>query len=272
MSTSANREGSSTQPARLTPPRTINVRVTTLNHRDDSFGRTAGSMWNSTVRDAFREANRILSPFGLAVVMTNRSDMAVVPSRRYLTADIRQQARRGNLDYSWCQRMRHEAGVASYYGARREGYNLPHLLSREYFVDIAEVVATVRTPIGVASSEALRILALNRAPGEIATYWVPGLEDPNSSGHSLCQPIYSNVPRNREGIFMAPHAPADTLAHEIVHILTRAGHCSFSGPNGTYEGSAGPDNLMHHDGSARTGHNLTQGQIDRIAAHGTPYL
>lgn len=257
----------------ISPTQEIRMRITTLNHADDPFGRAVGSRWNLAILRSIRETNRILNTYGLNVSITGRCNLDVAPSRHLLTADIRRQARRGHLDYSWCRRVRRRNGRSSFINSRREGFSLPHLLAREFFADMADVVPTRRQPIGVASREVLGILAINRVPNEMSSYWVPGIEDPNAAGHSLFQPVYSNVSQNREGIFIAPHAPPDTLAHEIVHVLTRAGHCSFDGsPEGTSERSAGPENLMHHDRSARRGYQLTQGQVDRISAYGTYYF
>jgi len=234
-------------------------------------------IYNHDIRTAFRTANTIfrrIRPDPIQFIQGTPFQVSLDRSRVLLTRDERDyiagfphhlQA----TELTSYQRHNEEEGLRGYWDLRDMGIEAPHQLWRRYFVDVAGLAPYPGGPAGVATIEAREILRINRAPNEISVYWVPGIKNPNASGHTLCGPIYQNVPRSLEGIFMRPGALPTTLAHEFGHLLTRAGHCDFAGGvDSIVENSAPPDNLMHGDGDARTNTNLTQNQVLRIYREG----
>jgi hypothetical protein len=165
------------------------------------------------------------------------------------------------------QHQRRTEGRNNYYNLIEErNVYAPHHFDTEYFLEVATVVATTSQPIGVASMEALQILGLNRARNQVAVYWVPGMRHPIATGHTLFAPIYRNVPPSREGIFIRPTDHAETFAHELGHLFTRAGHIAFKDSPEDFgpEGDLPVENLMYPDGGERTGTVLTENQRTRI--------
>ena len=111
-----------------------------------------------------------------------------------------------------------------------------------------------RTP-PAATQEALDLLALRPVPGQITVFWLPiAIRSPNGSrttGFAFDHTDLRNVPADREGIVIAPGAPADVLPHELAHLLLRAGHVDD------------PHNLLA-DGDRRVGDQLTPAQVQRM--------
>ena len=246
--------------------REIRVRVTTLNYQEQPRGDAIGRHWNQRVNTAIDSANQVFSPHGIYVVRSRRRDLGVDHSRSLLTSDIRAAAAPG----------RYRATVEDWHDRGRSQYEESgsvHHLSRAYWANVSQMAMAFESGAGLAGSEVRAILRLNRAPREVATYWVPGISSSHeATAHTFFGPLYSDINRTNEGILMAPHAGSDTLAHELGHLLMRAGHRSFQPPNGEQEGSAGPDNIMHSRGDLRTGRNLTAGQLREIRRRGRYYL
>jgi hypothetical protein len=247
----------------------IRIRVTTFNHQDQPRGEPIGTHWNADIRAAFAATNQVLNPYRIDVEQSDRRDLSVDASRHLLTENIRNASRGGGVRaYRGNVRVSEMVGRQAY-----EQSGAPHYLGRVYFANIRQMATDFVPNAGQAGSEGLPILRMNRRSQEVGTYWVPGITDGQyAAGHTLFGPLYGDVSRRTEGILMAPHAGRDTLVHELVHLLTKAGHVSFEGPNGEQEGSAGPDNIMHPFQSARTGRTLTAGQLHEIQQRGRYYL
>ena len=98
---------------------------------------------------------------------------------------------------------------------------------------------------------------------------MPGFES-DAAGEVITGWAHENVPRESEGIFVALRQRKDILAHEIVHLLTRDGHYLFE--QGQRRGAAPPTNLMHGYNNARTGQELTDGQVEQMVLRGNYYL
>jgi hypothetical protein len=126
----------------------------------------------------------------------------------------------------------------------------------------AALVVPLRIGQGVVSPEARAILRMNRFPGQVATYWVPRIIAPESSGQTVCEPMYSNIPTSLEGIFIKNGAPPTTLAHELGHLLMRCMHCQAPVQHRLHPvcDCASEDNLMHWSAETRKHTNLNDEQ------------
>ncbi len=245
------------------------IRATTFQIRYQGALLTA-SQWEAEIRRALRCANEIFRRHDLDFVLSNMTHLSDAASMTLLTQSVRQESRVEGISSSvYFQRERRQDAYTHQARSGATGsFNYGGFLLRAFPLSAA---AGSGTPDRPASREALDMLRLNRAAGEIATYWIPGF---NSGYHGLTYlPEFNpGVLRWNEGIFISYGTGRDILAHELGHLLMRAGHCSFDGPGGTVEGSAPPENLMHRDNDMRTGTNLTSGQIQRMLAQGADYL
>lgn len=250
------------------------IRATTFQIRYRGALLTA-RQWDAEIRRAISAANDIFtanyafSNAGIRLVLTDTVHLSEEASMALLTQSIRPEARREGIDqraYFERERRMDNSAIRSH-SAPAAPFNYGGFLLRAFPLAPAGT-GTARRP---ATPEALEILRLNHRAGEIATYWIPGFNEAYY-GLTYMPEFYDGVTRVNEGIFISYHAARDILAHELGHLLMRAGHCTFEGPNGADEGSAPPRNLMHRDNAARTGTELTSGQIQRMLTQGSAYL
>jgi hypothetical protein len=237
---------------------TIVVRVSILPANAGSF--------NEQIDRAISTACSI---FGLHGISVGESGRTVLDSG-LLTRDLQDEAVR--LSGISGRPIAEEVAFLEGTGATREA-------SRQ--TARAAMVAAQGYGDGFAGNEARGILSQNRVVGEVATYWVPRLlaGTSSSAGHTVCAPFYPDIPAGLEGIFIRQGAPAPTLAHELGHLLMRAGHCalpdSHEGRTETVSRGAAPPiqrachcarpmNLMHEAGDTRTGSSLTGEQVRRL--------
>lgn len=224
--------------------------------------------WDAEIRRAFRSANEIYGKYNIHFTLSNVTHLSNEASMTLLTQSVRQESSaEGISPDTYFQRERRLSRHTQRTRAGVTGtFDYGGFLLRAFPLNTSEALRRA------ASREALGILKLNRAPGEIATYWVPGFNS-NYYGLTYMSEFNSGISRANEGIVMSYQAGQDILAHEIGHLLMRAGHCTFEGPNGENEGSAPSSNLMHRDNDVRNGgKDLTSGQIQRMLVKGRPYL
>jgi hypothetical protein len=204
----------------------------------------------------------------------------------------------------------HNAGVAEYQSQLQRGVNEPHRLNAEHFADVtAHGAISLRRPTlgmvrgydspldgfasaaaftvayanylasggierGTVTGEALRILDRDQIDDHVWVYCVPGIGLPSTTSvaSTASSAFFSNV-NNNEGIFMGPNICSDTLAHELVHLLGRVGHCAtpVSHLDLTCE-CATTNNLMYHTGPYRTDNRLAEEQVSVIRRNGTRYI
>jgi hypothetical protein len=245
------------------------VRATTFQIRYQDALLTE-RQWDAEIRRAVAAANGVFRAHGISFALSQTTHLSEEASMALLTRSVEEESRAEGISRdAYFQRERR---LDSYVQQSRTGARGPFryggFLVRAFPMSAAATSATAPRP---ASQEVLDILQLNRAAGEIATYWVPGF---NSGYHGLtCMPEFNpGVSRAREGILISFGAARDILAHEIGHLLMRAGHCTFEGADGATEGSAPATNLMHRDNEFRTGTALTAGQVRRMLAEGRDYL
>lgn len=225
--------------------------------------------WDAEVRRAIAAANEIFRPHGITFGLSNVTHLSEEASMAMLTQSVREESRAAGTSPG--AHFRLERTGDAYSQRHRTGatgtFRFGGFLVRAFPPDARASATSMRA----ASREALEILRLNRLAGEIATYWVPGF---NSGYHGLTyMPEFNpGVTRATEGIFISYRTARDILAHEIGHLLMRAGHCTFEGANGLAEGSAPAGNLMHRDNELRTGTALTAGQVERMRREGRGYL
>ncbi len=248
---------------------TVLIRATTFPVRYS--GRTLPpGQYAREIREAISVANGIFSFHQIRVRLSSITHLGYIESMRLLSLSIPDEFLEGGLVHgrrSAATLMQDQLRAVrlEYAQARREGVWWGAFAVRRHPV-------IPRPNERKVTREALEILRLNRSPSEVATYWVPGFNNPHVHGETMAPWAHAGVTRQNEGIFMALGRRTDILAHELGHLLMRAGHCSFEGPNGTREGSAPPNNLMHAATEDRTGQDLTRGQIQRMLAQGAPYL
>ena len=222
---------------------TANIRATTFNIRMPSGPQITPNMWERQIRQAVSAANNIFGPHYIAFTVINITHLSNEASERFLSEDLRAESQRGYFTYQELQRAERRHGESEYNRPPGSGTRRNYGLLFGGFFLRSEVSATNRS----ATVEALNILRLNRRPREIATYWVPAMVCNHAGQTMMGPPFMPNISQNNEGIFMPYESRPCILAHEIGHLLMHAGHCSFTGPNGSNEGSAPTDNLMNAD-------------------------
>jgi hypothetical protein len=245
----------------------ITIRITTFTVRPPRPGHRVGEQWNELIDRSFVRAGEIYGRHGITIRRGRRVDHGVEFSRQVLTRDHYLHGR--DIGYSPRRMFReqNEAGEAAYRRSVAEGRPREHYRDAEYWVRVANCVA-YRAGGGTVAREALQILTLNNNPGEVATYWVPGITNPEgSAADTACSPMYGNV-RVFEGIFIGPTSGRDTLAHELGHILMRCGHCADPDHDPPGCDCAGRSNLMHAIGYEDRGTELTEGQVIRLKREG----
>ncbi len=259
---------------------TVRVRVTTFPVRCDGHTITR-RQYEGEIRRAINAADRIFDKatrrrvrHRIRVQLAGMRHLSYSHSMRLLSLSIEDEPRNGGLPFELrygrisgeAYRERQEREVALEYGsARRTGvWWGGYALRRHPMYPTQDNRALTR--------EALEILNLNRHAGEVAVYWVPGFNNPFDHGEAIMPWAHRGVTHRNEGIFMPLGRRAGILAHELGHLLMQAGHCSFEGRDGTTEGSAPPDNLMHGGNETRTGKELTRGQTNRMFEQGARYL
>ena len=238
----------------------IQVRVTTF---DPGGGSAERIDWRGQVTRAITQANRVYSRHGITFHPTDYLEIGSTQSGRRLTHDIRSALPEGVSPTVRRQLFRSYMSQARAWGG-------------EFALRAAEVVP-IRNGMGVATSEAFNILEMNRVAGQVATYWVPRIISPASSGQTICAPMYANFPLGLEGIFIKNGASPQTLAHELGHLLMRCMHCQAPKQHHALDvcECASTQNLMHGDGDARSDNpTLNEGQVRhlRITAGSTGYL
>jgi hypothetical protein len=251
----------------------VRIRATTFQIRYRGAVLTS-RQWDAEIRRAIRAANEIYSSaiFGrdrIHFTVSNTVHLSEEASMTLLTQSARRESQVEGIPYTaYFERERRlDAYNQQAASGARGPFDYGGFLVRAFPLDASQATEMSRR---TASREALDILRLNRRSGEVSTYWVPGF---NSGYHGLTYlPEFNPGVGPNEGIFISYQAARDILAHELGHLLMRAGHCTFEGPNGTAEGSAPPANLMHRDNESRTGTDLTAGQVQRILASGTTYF
>ncbi len=250
--------------------RTVLIRVTTLNVENPPPGTAFASQWDSLIHDSMRVARRAFRRARVRVRLSNRRDLPIRTSLRLLTTDVMLQA--GHPSRFKDTLEDHDlAGIREYQRLKRLNIYAPHYLQQEYFAYIASIQAR-RVGEGIISSEARAILGQNRVPGEVCTYWVPGISSPSqATGETVFAPFYSRV-EGVEGIFIAQHARDDTLAHELGHLLMRISHCSRPDQHRLVCQCAGRDNLMHWSGNQRRGRELSDAQRECIRDRGSEWF
>lgn len=227
----------------------ILVRVTTFNPEGNTAGRIN---WRRQVVEAIIVANGVFGRCGIIIRTSDFRQVGVPQSGRRLTQDIR-HALPDNVSPQ----------------ARRQMFNVYRALARaggEEFALRAADVVPLQIGQGIVNAEARSILQMNRARGQVATYWVPRIIAPVSSGQTVCEPMYSNIPTSLEGIFIKNDAPPATLAHELGHLLMRCMHCEapVQHQSRTVCNCASRDNLMHGRADTRRNTNLNGEQVRHL--------
>jgi len=235
--------------------------------------------YEEQIQEAIQTANEIFGRHRIARRPPIRFTLSSIwhntdiNSQSLLTRNIFEYAQREGVSFHSAYRLMRSS--VNPINRQRYGWSGPW----NYGGFTVEILQEMEDPDGVSylpvSSEALSILSLDQVPGEIATYWVPGLSG-GEHGITYYTPKFRDISSNNEGIFISYRTQADILAHELGHLLMRAGHCSFEGDDGDQENSAPPTNLMHKYNAARQqngpGRSLTGGQIDRMLSKGQAYL
>jgi hypothetical protein len=137
-----------------------------------------------------------------------------------------------------------------------------------------------RTVRGQVSRETRALLEHGRSPGIPTAYWVPSMNDAQSrtghpTGYSIDTAAWAGLLPNREGVVIAENAGPNTLAHELGHLLMRAGHEDFDSRDESGNGIADePDtdvplsNIMYPSSTDPEGRprgtDFTPQQIARI--------
>ena len=106
------------------------------------------------------------------------------------------------------------------------------------------------------TAEETQLVTHNRAPGRITAYYVPAFVHPSVRGEAIT-PDDFGVPDPSVVVAANNHVP-DTLAHELGHVLTNAGHDSD------------PSNLMAAGSIRNFTDTLTTSQISKIQK--SPYV
>lgn len=251
------------------------IRATTFQIRYRGALLTA-RQWDAEIHRAIRAANDIFAANymsgreSIRVALSSTVHLSEEASMALLTQSIRPESQReGGISpnaYFERERRMDAATFQARSGATGQ-FNYGGFLLRAFPLGSAGGPGARRA----ATRETLAILRLNRRAGEIATYWIPGFNEAYY-GLTYMPEFYDGITYLNEGIFITHHVARDIFAHELGHLLMRAGHCTFEGPNGKVEGSAPPNNLMHGDNASRTGTDLTTGQVRCMLENGRAYL
>jgi hypothetical protein len=223
--------------------RTARIRATTFPIRYGTARLTSGR-WRREIWRAIRTANRIYRPhnfhFELAGFIRH---LSYNRSMTLLTHSVEEESRAEGISRD--RYFQRERRIESR-GYRRTRYGVVNNFRFGGFLLRAFPMGSTTPTDGSlrqVSREALQILRLNRRPGEITTYWIPGFNRA-SHGLTLIPEFQRGVTRANESIFISYRTQRDILAHELGHLLMRAGHCNFEGQNGSTEGSAPTTNLI----------------------------
>lgn len=260
------------------------------------------AQYNSQIRGAIRVANQIYEnrprgmpriSFRLSTIMTYGQVIANMSPHERANVDSDDSTCEGLLSRSVRSLFRRNSGGLLTWGRHRRiiAMNETQLMRNRYGAGrfdwggyTVELLGDQPNPdnpgrTGRASDEALRILRLNRVNEEIATYWVPGFGGLSASGVTFFPEAYIGITHQTEGIIMGYNVAPDVLAHELGHLLMRAGHKSFEvDPETGRELPVPVTNLMYGTNSDRLqapggpGRDITRGQINRMLSQSQRYL
>lgn len=215
----------------------ITVRIATFTTSEAPQHANLADRWDAEIAIAFADANRIYNRYGIVIEQGHREDIPVEESRRVLTLS--------DEDQGWREFQQGAVGGQARWDAHLERGRLNDRRGSRY----------------VVTEEVSAILAKNRGPrDEACSYWVPDMSPYGNTYHSGTYPGLRH-----EGVIIEAGAHSDTLAHELGHLTTRAGHDDFVGTPG--EGNLPNTNLMWRDNSTRQEpRELNQIQLERIRA------
>lgn len=164
---------------------------------------------------SFAEANRIYNRYGIHIQRGHREDLSIDESRAIIGLE---EQNRELYDPT---------------GEVREG-----MLNRGELNDIVGTEFTL-------TDEVRTVLQQNRGSShEVCSYWIPRMSAFGKCYHNVEYPELRN-----EGILIRQGVHTDTMAHELGHLFTRAGHVDFVAPHG--EGELPQSNLMWPDNDTR---------------------
>jgi hypothetical protein len=206
----------------------ITLRITTFFTERLEGAMDGRDRWNSQIAIAFATANRIYNRYGIRVRRGHEEHVSVEESRRILASS--------------------RSEVINLEGVRGIGDREIREREENRILERGDLDRG-SAPGAALTEEVCEVLSMNRGPARQAcSYWVPtfgGLD-----GNCFHRGAY-DIDERLEGVVLRFGAPSDTLAHELGHLMTRAGHDDFDPSTGEGEGNLPRSNLMWLDSGTR---------------------